>query len=512
MKFSNKSKLASAISSVVITLIFSGFNCIAQTNDNPGEISYSITIDESNMKLATVEMSFVPKDSIIYMVPGANQFPKRWAKFVDNIKAINSKGKLITVEELPDARWKMHTPSGERITVSYEVTLDHEEYKWGPGIDGIAYAKDWGVFYTGKALFIVNGDMMNADTWGNIKVNFSIPQNWKVTTSWKVDPDSNKSFVVKSIYDLVLNMFFVGTHQEVSIKRDSFELVFALGGDEIISQKDEFTKLAEGVLDYYIDLMGGAPKPSPDNKFNKSIVIINPSSSTDGEVIGNNISLLIETDGDEMSKMISKFMFAHEFFHLWNGKSFRPTDYDCEWFKEGFTNYYTLKALYHVGILNEQSYFEILNDFFYQKYTNDDGVGKLSMTNGPEKHAHWGLIYGGGLFVGISQDMIIRNATNNEKSIDDLLRGLYKKYGGTNDSYTLEELRNTMSELSGEEQIDFFDAYIIGTNKLPLADYLIIAGLDAKIENGNLIVSKKEHITLLQQNMVNGLFGTLDTR
>jgi len=131
----------------------------------------------------------------------------------------------------------MHTPSGERITVSYEVTLDHEEYKWGPGIDGIAYAKDWGVFYTGKALFIMNGDLMNADTWGNIKVNFSIPQNWKVTTSWKVVPDSNNSFVVKSIYDLVLNMFFVGTHQEVSIKRDGFELVFALGGDEIISQK-----------------------------------------------------------------------------------------------------------------------------------------------------------------------------------------------------------------------------------------------------------------------------------
>ena len=139
-----------------------------------------------------------------------------------------------------------------------------------------------------------------------------------------------------------------------------------------------------------------------------------------------------------MSKLISRFIFAHEFFHLWNGKSFRPYANDeAEWFKEGFTNYYTLKALHHVGFLTDESFLEVVNNLFYQRYKNDDGVGKISMTNGEEKHDHWGLIYGGGMFVGIAQDMIIRKATNNQKSLDYLMRDLFKKYGDSKKEYDL---------------------------------------------------------------------------
>jgi len=220
MNFPYKYISTFAIFLVVIALIFSGFNCISKSNDTQDKISYFITIDEQDMKLVKVHVSFAPKDSIIYMVPGADQFPKRWANFVDNIKGINSEGNSIIVEELPDARWKLHTPPGQIITLSYDFRIDHEEHQWGPGIDGIAYVKDWGVFCTGKALFIMNGEMMNPDTWEYIEVSFSIPQNWKVTTSWDHLPGSDNSYTVKSIFNLALNMFFVGTHQEVSVKRD----------------------------------------------------------------------------------------------------------------------------------------------------------------------------------------------------------------------------------------------------------------------------------------------------
>ena len=105
------------------------------------------------------------------------------------------------------------------------------------------------------------------------------------------------------------------------------------------------------------------------------MVIINPSVETDGEAIGSNISILIDPEGDSMSQTIARFIFAHEFFHLWNGKSFSPNAEDTEWFKEGFSNYYTLKALHHIGYLNDESYLELLGGFFYQRYDSDDGVG-----------------------------------------------------------------------------------------------------------------------------------------
>ncbi len=69
-----------------------------------------------------------------------------------------------------------------------------------------------------------------------------------------------------------------------------------------------------------------------------------------------------------------------------------------------------------------------------------------------------------------------------------------------------------MSELSGMEQTEFFDTYIIGTKKIPIDEFLTMAGLDVKIENEKLIVTKKEELTLLQQNMVNGLLGIRDKK
>jgi predicted metalloprotease with PDZ domain len=474
----------------------------AKAERDHSETSYSISFDEDNIKLAKIKLTFTPDDGLLYMGPGANQLPKRWATFVNNLKATNSKGKPIIIEELPGAIWKISPPLQESIILTYEVKLDHEEHDWSGGIDGVAYATDWGVFYSGRSLFIMNGEQRN-----NINVDFNLPPQWKVTTPWQVKKDNKTAFPVNNLSELTESLIFAGRHEEISIIRDDFELVFALGGDDIIAQKDDFEGLAAGVLDYYIELMGGIPNPPPSNKFNKAVVIINSHATTDGEVIGNSISILIEKDGDQMSKIISRFIFAHEFFHLWNGKSFSPVNEEMEWFKEGFTNYYTLKSLYHVGFLNNDSYFDILNNLFFQRYNNDDGIGKLSMTMGSKKHDHWGLIYSGGLFVSIAQDIIIRKASNNKKSIDDVMRGLFSKYGGTDKNYTIEELRKSMSELSGIDQSDFFNTFVSGNDRIPIAEYLSSAGLDAKIDDGQLIITKRKNINPLQQKMINGLFG-----
>lgn len=495
-------KLASAIIFVSITFLFNTSVSFAQNKDQTDNISYSIMIEKGNSKLAKVKVSFVPKDDVLYMSPGGTQLPKRWATFVRNLKVADEKGNSVSVEELPDAKWKMNLPQKQRVILSYEIMLDHENYKWSGGIDGVAFAADWGVFYSGRTLLIFNGENRQ-----NIKINFTLPESWKVTTPWKPEKNEKNSFRANNMSELANSLIFAGTHEELSFKRKDFELVFALGGDEVITQKEEFKNLAEGVLDYYIDLMGGIPNPPPDNKFKKAVVIINSSDTTDGEVIGNNISILVSKDGDKTSKLFSRFIFAHEFFHLWNGKSFVPATDETEWFKEGFTNYYTFKALHHVGFLTDESFLEVLNSLFYQRYKNDDGVGKISLTKGEEKHYHWGLIYGGGMFVGIAQDLMIRKATNNRKSLDDLIKYLFKKYGGSNKEYNLREIQQKMSEVSGADQTGFFNDYIFGIKQLPITDYFEIAGLNAKVENGNLILTKKENATTLQKNILDGFFG-----
>jgi len=488
---------------LIILLTVSGQLLATNTQDSD-QISYSIDISENDPNVAKVEVSMTLVDGLLYMShKGAGKLPRRWATFVDNIRVVNSTGGQISIKEVDGAKWQLSASEGERVTLRYDLKLDHESHEWSGGIDGAAYATDWGVFYTGRSLFIMNGSDRK-----NIRVNFNIPSSWKVTTPWQPVNRTRSDFIAQNQIQLSEGLIFAGTHEEMLFNRDGFELLFALGGEQIIAQKEDFRNLAEGVLDYYIELMGGIPNPSPDNQFERVVVIMNSSSaSTDGEVIGNNISILLQEDGGQMANVISRFIFAHEFFHLWNGHSFSPEGQDCEWFKEGFTNYYTLKALRSVGFFTDEAFLEVLNSFFYQRYSHDSGIGTLSMTMGEEKHAHWGLIYGGGLFVGISQDLIVREATNNEKSIDDLMRSLFEKYGGTNEGYSLDELIVAFSRLSTIDQTEFFDEYVIGAKVVPIVEHLKKAGFDSKIEEGNLKINKQESSTPLQKRIANGLFG-----
>ncbi len=468
--------------------------------------SYKITIDASNPRLLKIEANFILQENLLYMDEGgAEQFPKRWANFVQNLEVKDAKGDLLKIEELPEARWKLKSRGNQKVRLTYEIVLKHDDYQWAGGIDGVAFARDWGVFYTGRTFLILNGKARK-----NIEVAFQISKDWRVTAPWQNLKNRKNVFRAANLTDLMESMFFAGTHEELSSKRNNFELVFALGGSGIIAQKEAYKNLAQGVLDYYINLMGGIPNPPPNNKFKKSVVIINAGNDVDGEVIGNHISLILDPNGDRQTQILAKFIFAHEFFHFWNGKSIRVNDTTEDWFKEGITNYYTLKALLHTGAITEKDFFDTLNNLFYKRYSTDSGLGKSSMrdvASGAEKDEHWGLIYGGGLFVGICQDIFIRRETTNQKSLDNLMRELFKQYGGTNKTYTTADLQKSLTALSGKMQTEFFQKYVFGVEQIPIEKCLSSAGLNARIENGELHISIKSSLDKLEERTLKGVLA-----
>lgn len=487
--------------------LLSLFSCEQTYSDEPTDISatYHFQIDSSDLKKVTVRAEFELGDSVLYMGYGANMLPDRWATFVDNIEVLNAKEEVQTLEKMPDAKWKVNCAIGERLTLKYEVLLNHEDYEWSSGIDGVAYSTEWGVFYTGRSIFVLNEGIND-----EIQITFDLPDNWKVTTPWEIVDQRNQTFKATSASELEESMIFAGQHEEISLQRDDFELVFALGGEQAINEKNQFRALAEGVLDYYIDLFDSTPKPSPDNPIKKVLVVINPGKTSDGEVIGNSISILIEEDGDEMSEYIAKFIFAHEFFHLWNGKSFFPSTENAEWFKEGYTNYYTLKSLHQVGVLNDTTFFDFVSNFFYERYRTDDGLGTISMSSGEAKHDHWGIVYGGGLMTAFCQDITIRLNTDNEASLDDVFVELFNKYGGTDESYTVEELLQLFTQHSKSDQSEFFKTYIQGSNKVPVEEYFTKLGVKAGLDqDGRLTIDISEERNELQEKALKGVLGAL---
>lgn len=464
---------------------------------------YTLTFHESNPKLIKVEAMITLQDSLLSMSENG-PVPYRWPQYVQNLELLDNNGKSIEFQQRDSTAWIVD-PSfkGEEVHMHYEVKIDHEDRSWPGGIDGVAFVRDWGVMVSGRALFITNGDEDK-----NFELSCKKPEQWTFSAPW--NKNTADIYTISNQTQFLESLMFAGTHKAVDIKRGEFTLIFVLGGDSIMDQEKEYTANAVKILDYYIDLMGGIPKSIPGNELSRAMVIINQQEQIDGEVIGDHISIFLNPAADPQQQVIGWFLFAHEFFHLWNGKSLRFQDTKTDWFKEGITNYYTIKSLYNTQLVNEEAIKGVLNGLFYNRYINDPGLGTLAPADAASpflKDNHWGLVYGGGLFAGLCMDMEIRNNTNNQKSLDDLMRFFYDNYADTDALINNQEIIMKANELGNTNFTPFIESHIKGTTMAPLEKYMKYAGIEVSTDNKQLQLKHIENKTPLQKQLWSGFLG-----
>ena len=466
---------------------------------------YYLTFDATETDRIRVKALLYLEDSILYMSP-YGPMPGRWPEYIVNLTVQTEVGEELPVRKTQEGTWIVpQRATGGQVALFYEMVLEHEEIAWPGGIDGVAYSRDWGVMASGRSLFVMNGK-----TKKDIQVHVEAPENWNISASWLSADAAGTTYRVGNLRTLQESFLVAGTHRETEIVRDGFALKFVLGGGNVEEQASRYVQVATSVMEYYIDLMGGIPKPAPGMELNQSLVIISQSEDIDGEVIGNHISMFMNPEGGPMDQMMGWFMFAHEFFHLWNGKTLRFTDTSTDWFKEGISNYYTIKALVQTGFITEDISFAILDNLFYQRYIQDPGYGSLSPSraaSGFDKDNHWGLVYGGGLFAGIAIDMEIRQHTGNSSSLDDLMRSFYRQYGGTEKLIGQGDILKAANQLGSTDFKGLMKTHIQGPEPISLAPYLKFAGISVDTAEGQLHLTHNPEKTALQTAIWEGFLG-----
>lgn len=248
--------------------------------------TYQITINETDQKILQVEATFILEDSLLYMSPNG-PMPDRWPQYINRLELHDKNGAPLSVSK-EKTYWITQAKIGQPVTLSYQVSLTHSNQEWPGGIDGVAFTNNWGYFFTGRAIFVMNGDRRT-----NINVRFDTPKNWKVSVPWKDHASEKSNFDVKNHQDLTESLIMAGQHKRLIVSQDNLKLQFVLGGNGIIQQQEQIKNLAQETMSYYIDLMGGVPLTgSKDN--NTIMVVINQADQVDGEVIGSHISMLLD--------------------------------------------------------------------------------------------------------------------------------------------------------------------------------------------------------------------------
>jgi predicted metalloprotease with PDZ domain len=195
---------------------------------------------------------------------------------------------------------------------------------------------------------------------------------------------------------------------------------------------------------------------------------------------------------------------SHEYFHTWNVKRIKPAvfaPYNLQvenyspllWLFEGFTSYYDDLMLVRAGIIAEPVYFKLLGKTVGSVLR---GSGRTKQSVADSSFDAWGKYYRQdenapnsivsyytkGSLIGLALDLSIRAKTGGKKSLDDVMRALWQRYGrdfynGGGRGVTPAEAEALFDEISGGRFKPFFDKYIRGTEDLPLAKLLAPFGV-----------------------------------
>jgi predicted metalloprotease with PDZ domain len=193
---------------------------------------------------------------------------------------------------------------------------------------------------------------------------------------------------------------------------------------------------------------------------------------------------------------------AHEFFHLWNVKRIRPAtlypvDYTKEqytralWFAEGVTSTYGSYALERSGLWSKQQLYHDLGEQISElearpanrwqsaeQSSLDAWLEKYSLYENPQYSVSY---YTKGQILGVLLDILIRDRTNNEKSLDDVLREMNTEFGVPGKPYRDSlDVQLIAEKVAGASFEDFFKYYVAGAKPLPYHATFALAGLELR--------------------------------
>jgi predicted metalloprotease with PDZ domain len=96
----------------------------------------------------------------------------------------------------------------------------------------------------------------------------------------------------------------------------------------------------------------------------------------------------------------------------------------------------------------------------------------------PPRDGTAGLIYSKGSLAGLLLDILIRDGSDNRRSLDDVMRELHVMTAGSGQGFTGREWWRTVARASGGRSFARFqEDHIEGREPLPLADILPLAGM-----------------------------------
>jgi len=282
-----------------------------------------------------------------------------------------------------------------------------------------------------------------------------------------------------------------GKYEEFQLPGMSPEIWVIIHGDNYKKKQVE-TELKR-ICEYELKLMGKAPYP----RYTFVLHIGKAAAGAGGGMEHADSTAISVPSGDSLPGVA-----AHEFFHLWNVKRIRPVtlypiDYTKEqytralWFAEGVTSTYGSYTLERSGLWSKQQLYHDLSEQITElearpanrwqsaeQSSLDAWLEKYPLYENPEYSVSY---YTKGQILGVLLDILIRDRTDDTKSLDDVLRAMNNDFGVPGKPYRDSlDVQLTAEKVAGGSFEDFFKHYVAGAKALPYQTIFTLAGLELR--------------------------------
>lgn len=459
------------------------------------ETSYQVDLSERNMQQVTIEARFseATGDTLDFHLPVWRSGLYLVLDFVGTVSGLevsDGNGTPLPFEQTAKSSWRVSRPDSATgdVVVRYRVYADSLS-------DRTRHVDADHAFLNPAAVFVY------ADQFRDLPIELSLdlPEGWQAASG--MEQPAPGRFVAPHYDRLVDSPIEAGTFDLVSFEAAGMNIDFLIDGiwdgDEerlvedmsalVTATTEVFTEADRGLpTDYYLFMLhSGDGLGGGTEYYNSTVVHTDPRAFWDDERWQGFLGLM-----------------AHEFFHTWNVKRFRPAAidrYDYQninytellWVAEGLTSYYDQLLPVRAGLISVDDYRDQLADAISSVVDapgySQDTLARASMEawikgfhrgadRAADKPNRTVSFYSQGGLLGLVLDLEIRRASNGSRSLDSVMSSLYDDFPLGSGGFTYADFRERLAQSGGNALAEQLDGWVYDTQPLPLADTLQSAG------------------------------------
>ncbi|HTV58284.1 MAG TPA: PDZ domain-containing protein [Verrucomicrobiae bacterium] len=470
-----------------------------------GPVHYDLKFERPSTHLldVTIQDDSLAGPAVDFAIPDwapGSYYLENYSANVQRFRARTPDGKELAWKKTDSQTWRIDLAGAKSVVVEYQIYANTLQ-------NNIAQYNELHAFIGGPSVWMYQVDGKDRP----VTLSISVPQGWRVATG--MEHTSAATFDAAN-YDT-----FADCPLEISdFQEKDFEVLgtkYHVIVHDVMGQKDftQFTndlqKIVATIVPLFQTVAGkeNQAAPFPEYYF---LFHIWPKAGGGLEHL-DSTQIDFRTDWDSQDPAggfanqydLKLFVAAHEFFHAWNVKRLRPRplgpfDYTrmvhtpSLWISEGLTSYYGELAVVRAGLITPQQYLDTIGKLI-TKFEQEPGRTERSIEDTSWDTWYNGTVkqdnnlqntdysyYDGGQIMGHVLDFAIRQATNNQKTLDDWMRLLYLRYALPNPGFEPEDPVRAANEVAGKDVSDLFRKYISGKDPIPYAEYFAYAGISVE--------------------------------